>query len=291
MRERIYSIKDLEVMSGIKAHTIRIWEKRYNLLEPDRTDTNIRLYSDADLRKLLNVSFLVNRGYKISKVSTWNDEKISAEILKQQHENADITTYLERMTVYMVNFDGHSFTNITDEIIKRFGFDEAINKVFFPFFEKIGIFWQVGSIFPAQEHYISNLFRQKLIVEIDKLGTTPSDADIMLFYLHENEMHELSLLYYSYLARKKGYQVYYLGQNVPLEDLSRIGIIKSIKFVFTAFINSIETEELENYLVEINKLFDGRKILITGRQLDILKPKIPAGISTVKTYYDFQNLC
>lgn len=291
MRERIYSIKDLEVMSGIKAHTIRIWEKRYNLLEPDRTDTNIRLYSDADLRKLLNVSFLVNRGYKISKVSTWDDEKISAEILKQQHENADITTYLERMTVYMVNFDGHSFTNITDEIIKRFGFDEAINKVFFPFFEKIGIFWQVGSIFPAQEHYISNLFRQKLIVEIDKLGTTPSDADIMLFYLHENEMHELSLLYYSYLARKKGYQVYYLGQNVPLEDLSRIGIIKSIKFVFTAFINSIETEELENYLVEINKLFDGRKILITGRQLDILKPKIPAGISTVKTYYDFQNLC
>jgi len=291
MRERIYSIKDLEVMSGIKAHTIRIWEKRYNLLEPDRTDTNIRLYSDADLRKLLNVSFLVNRGYKISKVSTWDDEKISAEILKQQHENADITTYLERMTVYMVNFDGHSFTNITDEIIKRFGFDEAINKVFFPFFEKIGIFWQVGSIFPAQEHYISNLFRQKLIVEIDKLGTTPSDADIMLFYLHENEMHELSLLYYSYLARKKGYQVYYLGQNVPLEDLSRIGIIKSIKFVFTAFINSIETEELENYLVEINKLFDGRKILITGRQLDILKPKIPAGISTVKTYYDFENLC
>ncbi len=276
-------------MSGIKAHTIRIWEKRYNLLDPDRTDTNIRLYSDNDLKRLLNISFLVYRGYKISKVSTWDEQKLSDEILKQQYANSDVDTYLDRMTVHMVNFDGYSFTRISDEIIQRYGFDEAIRTVFFPFFEKIGVFWQVGSIFPAQEHYISNLFRQKLIVEIDKLDSGLPDADIMLFYLHENEMHEISLLYYSYLARKKGFQVYYLGQNVPMVDLQRLGKVDSIKYVFTAFINSIERSELEKYLVEISKLFKDKKIMITGRQLNILTPQIPSEFSVIESYHDFDK--
>lgn len=290
MRERIYSIKDLEVLSGIKAHTIRIWEKRYKLLDPDRTDTNIRLYSDNDLRRLLNVAFLVNHGYRISKVCTWDEETIANQILDFQKTNPDVETFLDRMTVHMINFDGFAFTNLIDEVIIIYGFDEAVKKIFFPFFEKIGVFWQVGSIFPAQEHFISNLFRQKLIVEIDKLGAGNPDQDIMLFYLHADEMHELSLLYYSYLARKKGYQVYYLGQNVPLDDLVRLGRIEKIRYIFTVFINAIEKEELEKYLVDIKKLFPDRKLFISGLQLKQQKPVIPLGYSVVETYKDFENL-
>lgn len=290
MRERIYSIKDLEVLSGIKAHTIRIWEKRYNLLEPDRTDTNIRLYSDNDLRRLLNVAFLVNHGYRISKVCTWDETAMANEILNLQKTNPDVETFLERMTVHMINFDGFAFKSLAEDIIRIYGFDEAVKNVFFPFFEKIGVFWQVGSIFPAQEHFISNLFRQKLIVEIDKLGAGNPDQDIMLFYLHEFEMHELSLLYYTYQALRKGFQVYYLGQNIPIGDLKRLGRIEKIKYVFTVFINSIEKADLEQYLVDMKSMFPDRKLLISGLQLKQHKPRIPAGFSVVESYKDFESL-
>jgi MerR family transcriptional regulator, light-induced transcriptional regulator len=290
MRERIYSIKDLEVLSGIKAHTIRIWEKRYNLLEPDRTDTNIRMYSDNDLRRLLNIAFLVNHGFRISKVCEMDDAKIAHEIINLQQTTPDDETFLERMTVHMINFDGLSFTRLIKDVIEMYGFDEAVKRFFFPFFEKIGIFWQVGSIFPAQEHYISNLFRQKLIAEIDNLGPGTPDQEIMLFYLHEDEMHELSLLYYSYLARKKGFQIYYLGQNIPMDDLKRLGKMERIKYVFTVFINSIEAEELEKYLFDLREIFSNHKVLISGLQLKQHRPKIPSGFSIIESYKDFEKM-
>lgn len=290
MKERLYSIRDLEILSGIKAHTIRIWEKRYNLLSPDRTETNIRLYSDYDLRKILNVAFLVNQGFKISRVCTWDDARIADEIINLQQENPDSESFMERLTVHLINFDGHSFTRLTEEIISLYGFDEAINRVFFPFFEKIGVFWQVGSIFPAQEHYISNLFRQKLIVEIDRLGPGSPAQDIMLFYLHENEMHELSLLYYSYLARKAGYQLYYLGQNIPIDDLRRLSSLERITSVFTIFINSIEKEELQHYLGDLKAIFAGRKVYISGLQVKNHDPVIPKDFHVIGSYLDFKKM-
>lgn len=290
MKERIYSIKDLEILSGIKAHTIRIWEKRYNLLEPDRTDTNIRMYSDNDLRRLLNISFLVSHGHKISRVSCWNDSQIAEEIIRHQVKNRDENTYMDRLVVHMINFDGLSFSQLTEEIIEIYGFDEAVRLVFFPFFQRIGLFWQVGSIFPAQEHYISNLFRQKILVEIDRLGPGNDSQEIMLFFLHENELHELSLLYYSYLARRKGYQVYYLGQNVPMPDLKRMAHMEKIKSVFTVFINSIEKEELEQYLAELKNVFPGRKMFISGLQLRQHNPVIPDGFHIIESYREFDKL-
>jgi len=287
MKERLYSIKDLETISGIKAHTIRIWEKRYNLLDPSRTDTNIRYYSDSELRKLLNISFLVKHGFRISKVSKWDEQTLSDTIISLENGHTDVHDFLERMTFHLINFDAPAFTRTTEEVISKFGFDDAVHTVFFPFFEKVGLYWQVGSIFPAQEHFISNLFRQKLIVEIDRLGLAEPNSDIIVMYLHENEMHELSLLYYSYLARKRGLQVYYLGQNIPLEDLRRLGKIDKVKYVFTAFINSIEKEALEQYLIDMDEIFGHCKIIITGLQLKIHQPAIPENIFVVESYRDF----
>ncbi len=290
MKERLYSIKDLETISGIKAHTIRIWEKRYNLLEPSRTDTNIRFYSDSELRKLLNVSFLVKHGFRISKVSNWDDQTLASTIVTLENGHTDVHDFLERMTFHLINFDAPAFTRTIEEVIAKFGFEDAVHSVFFPFFEKVGLYWQVGSIFPAQEHFISNLFRQKLIVEIDKLGLAEPESDIMVMYLHENEMHELSLLYYNYLARKRGLQVYYLGQNIPLNDLSRLGKMDKVKYVFTVFINSIDKEELEGYLVDLTKVFGHCKILISGLQLKMHQPAIPSQISVVESYHDFNSV-
>ena len=289
MKATGYSIKDLEVLSGIKAHTIRIWEKRYHLLEPKRTDTNIRFYSDDDLRKMLNVSLLVKNGFKISKVAKWAPEKIKENVLQVTGSKTSENDYIDRLMLHMINFDNISFSRLSDEIIGTLGLEDAVSKVFFEFFVRIGTYWMVGSVFPAQEHYVTNIFRQKLIAEIDKLGDESKKGTSILFFLPENEMHELSLLFYAYMAKKLGYNVIYLGQFVPYEDLLKIQEKVEVEHVFTAFINSIEKEELEQYLVDLKNLFDKQKVFITGWQLQIHQPELPRNVKIVKDYKDFNK--
>jgi MerR family transcriptional regulator, light-induced transcriptional regulator len=289
MNETTYSIKDIEILSGIKAHTIRIWEKRYNLLNPERTETNIRYYTDDDLRKMLNVSLLVRHGFKISKVARWNDEKVRKAILEMNHSGSLESDYVDRLLMCMINFDDAGFIQITNEVIDQMGMEEAISKVFFKLFVGIGTYWQVGSIFPAQEHFVTNIFRQKLIVEIDKLGMSNEKGVTMLFYLPENEYHEMSLLFYSYLAKKYGYHVIYLGQTVPFDDLKKIATQIHFDYIFSAFIHSIQKEELENYLNELKAIFSQQKIFITGGQIPQHNPQLPRNIKVVKDYHDFKK--
>jgi DNA-binding transcriptional MerR regulator len=289
MKEAGYSIKDLEVLSGIKAHTIRIWEKRYNLLIPKRTDTNIRYYSDTDLRKMLNVSMLVRNGFKISKVARMGENQLSENILSLTAQKATESDYIDRLILHMVNFNNKGFYNLASEIIDDKGLEDAVSKIFFDFFVRVGIFWQVGSIFPAQEHYVSGIFRQKLIAEIDKLGIDNTRDSTILFFLPDGELHEMSLLFYSYLARKMGYNVIYLGQFVPFQDLSKIQEHVKIDFVFTAFINSVLKEDLENYLEQLKGLFTDQKIFITGWQLQLHQPGLPRNVKIVKDYHEFKK--
>ena len=289
MKSLGYSIKDLEVLSGIKAHTIRIWEKRYDLLKPERTDTNIRYYDDDDLRKILNVALLVKNGYKISRVSKMEDDAVRDNVLEVTRAKTSEGDYVERLLLHMINFDNISFSRLTDEIIASLGLEDAVSKIFFDFFVKIGTYWQVGSVFPAQEHYVTHIIRQKLIAEIDTLGVGNERNASVLFFLPESELHELSLLFYSYLARKLGYNVIYLGQFVPYEDLKKIQEKVNIDFVFTAFINSITKEDLENYLVDLKSLFARQKVFITGWQLQIHEPELPRNVKIVKDYKEFKK--
>lgn len=289
MNESVYSIKDLEVLSGIKAHTIRIWEKRYHLLNPGRTKTNIRYYTDNDLRKILNVSFLVHKGYKISKVASWDEKQIADKVLSLSEERVSESDFIGQLIVHMVNFDNIGFDRLAGEIIETMGMEEAVSKIFFNFFIRVGTFWQVGSVFPAQEHYVSSVFRQKLIAGIDKLGITNTKGQTILFLLHENEMHEMSLLFYSYLAHKLGYNVIYLGPFVPIEDLSKIQRKVKIDYVFAAFINSILKEDLENYLESLKDIFHHQKVFITGRQLQSPHLRIPRNVKIVKDHSTFKK--
>jgi MerR family transcriptional regulator, light-induced transcriptional regulator len=284
-----YSIKDLEVLSGIKAHTIRIWEKRYNLLEPNRTDTNIRFYTDGDLRRMLNVSLLVKHGFKISKVAEWDNEKLKNTILDVTRIKTSDSDYIDRLLLSMVNFDYRGFIQLTNEIIQKMGIEEAVDKVFFTLFVRIGTFWQVGSIFPAQEHFVTHIIRQKLIVEIDRLENIHKKEATILFYLSENELHELSLLYYTFLALKNSYHVIYLGQTVPFADLQKLNTQVKIDYVFTAFVNSILKEDLEKYLADVKDLFDKQKIFITGGQIQNHNPVLPRNVKVVKDFKDFKK--
>ncbi|WP_167604744.1 MerR family transcriptional regulator [Maribellus sediminis] len=289
MKESGYSIKDLEVLSGIKMHTIRIWEKRYSLLNPHRTDTNIRWYDDSDLKRLLNISMLTKNGFKISKIAGWDDAELRDKVLKISEDKSSDSDYLERFMLLMVDMNTQGFEDLIDEILQKNDIEEAFFDVFFALFERVGTYWQVGSIFPAQEHFVTNLFRQKLITAIDQLKVDRKRGSTMLFFTHEEELHEMGLLFYSYLAKKRGFDIFYLGQSVPFDDLQKISELKTIDFAFTAFTNSIPKEELENYLVQLKDCFPKQKIFVTGRQIQIHSPALPRNVKSVKDFREFQK--
>jgi len=281
-----YSIKDMEHLSGIKAHTIRIWEKRYGLLDPDRSDTNIRSYSDKDVRRILNVALLVKNGYKISAVALFDEQRLQLEVIRINRNSTEPDKNIDQLLFLTVNLDTFGFETLMNLIISQNGFKKTIEQVVFPFFERIGILWQTGSIFTAHEHFVSNLIRNRLIREIGNFESNES-AKSVLFFLRNDEWHELGLLYFNYLAAEAGLRCVYLGQSLPFEDLSNLLTAQKYDFVCTSFIQAIEKAELEQYLANLSFVFNQNKILIAGRQIGLNKPRLPSNMVVVKNSNDF----
>ncbi len=214
-----YSIKELERLSGIKAHTLRIWEKRYNLFEPNRTATNIRFYSDHDLRKLLSVSLLCNNGLKISKIVSMPEEEIKKSILEIQDEAIRNQKRIDDLIFPTVNLDEEFFNCLFAQYVDELGMEKTFTEVIHPFLEKIGVLWLCDEINPVQEHFITHIIRQKLSAAIDHLPMAEKNSPKVMLFLPEGEYHELGLLFLSYLFKKKGARVYYFGQSVPLSQI------------------------------------------------------------------------
>jgi len=262
-----YSIKDLEQLTGIKAHTIRIWEKRYQLIEPERTATNIRFYSDNDLKRLLNVSILNRNGLKISTIVTMCNDEINERIMEISETSHDSDNQIEQLIVAMIELDEHRFERILSTSVIKIGFDDTVVKVLYPFFEKIGILWQIGTIYPAQEHFVSNLLRQKLIIAIDgQSGNARPDSKNFLIFLPSNEWHELGLLFFNYLIKKSGYKVIYLGQSVPFEDLVEVSGKHKVDYLFTSITTPLTRKKYAEYIHQLSTSFKSQKIYITGYQ-------------------------
>lgn len=283
-----YSIKDLEQLTGIKAHTIRIWEKRYQLIEPERTSTNIRYYSDHDLKKLLNVSILNRNGLKISTIVTLKSDEINERILEISETSHDSDNQIEQLIVAMIELDEQRFERVLSTSVIKIGFDDTVVNVLYPFFEKIGLLWQIGTICPAQEHFVSNLIRQKLIIAVDgQSGNIKPGAKTFLMFLPSNEWHELGLLFYSYLVRKAGYRVLYLGQSVPYEDLAGIAGKQHIDFLFTAFTTPLTLKKYSEYIHQLAKDFSSQKIYITGHQTQEYSIVLPENVQQAGKPTDF----
>ena len=217
----VFSIKDLENLSGIKAHTIRIWEKRYNILEPMRTDTNIRLYNVQNLQKLLNITLLHEYGYKISKIATYPEEKIPQlvrEIIsKKNSQNYAITSF----KMAMMNFDQELFFTTFDWLISEKTFSEVFKEHFLPLLKELGLLWQSETITPANEHFMSHLIKQKILIYTESLQILkPTKTDrVFVLSLPLNEIHQIGLLYIQYEILLKGYKTIYLGESMPIENL------------------------------------------------------------------------
>ena len=261
-----YSIKELEHLSGIKAHTIRIWEKRHKIIVPSRTPTNIRTYTDDDLKKIINVSLLNNYGIKISKIAKMSAADINERILQIAELKNDSAIHIDQLIVAMMDMEEEGFEKILGNLILRYGFERTVTEIVYPFLERIGILWQTQNITPAHEHFISNLIRQKIIVAIDSLPIPPKISKKVMLFLPENEMHELGLLFYHYLTRKAGLRTYYLGQSVPHTDLVSIFAAHSPDVLLTS-VTSMLTPSLADYLEQLSNDFPEVTILMSGIQV------------------------
>ncbi len=286
----VYSIKDLEKLSGIKAHTIRIWERRYSVIEPMRSDTNIRKYSDNDLKRILNISILNQNGFKISKIANLDNQQLKERVLDLCLDHSNTNVQIESLVVSMLELNESKFNSVlTTSIIKR-GFENTVEEILFPFLDRIGVLWQAGTISPAQEHFISNLIRQKIIVAIDNEMTTEKNDKQITFFLGEGELHEMGILFYSLIARKEGYGVIYLGMSVPFNDLKAVNQIQKADAFFTSFVTPPSNVELDKLLIKYKKEFPDTPFVISGLQVKSHLDIIPKDFHIVSNATDFKAL-
>ena len=287
----IFSIKDLENISGIKAHTIRIWEKRYNILEPLRTDTNIRTYDSANLQKLLNVVLLNTYGYKISRIAEYPTEKIASivrEIVSEKNANNHA---LNAFKLAMINFDQALFFNTYNSLLSDKSFREVFYEVVIPLMDEIGLLWQSGTITPAQEHFISFLIKQKLLINTERVQILePTRTDkVFVLYLPENEIHELGLMYLNYEILLSGYKTIYLGESVPIDSLMDMRNHFD-NIVYIAYMTIEPTREaVDDYVTEINTKIDdpNSQIWFIGRMAEFIDDtRLPERVSVFKSIAD-----
>jgi MerR family transcriptional regulator, light-induced transcriptional regulator len=284
-----YSIKDLERLSGVKAHTLRIWEQRYEILNPERTTTNIRYYSNDDLKRILNVSLLNNNGFKISNIAKLSEENLLKEVEKYLKRYVNESDQIESLVLSLMDMDETRFETTINNSVIHFGFENTVEKIIFPFLRHMGNMWQVGIISPAQEHYITNLIRQKLIVGLDKVEPQAiRQPKTFLLFLPNQEMHEMGLLYINYLLKVKGHKCLYLGQSVPLEDIVSISASIVPDYLISIFTSIMPDMTLNEFLKVCHEKIKYSKFLISGRLALASEEKLKLPSPQFKVFNDFE---
>ncbi len=264
-----FSIKDLENLSGVKAHTIRIWEKRYDLLKPERSETNIRTYNLNSLQKLLNVSVLNEHGMKVSKIAKLSDDDISSQVKELSIVDDSSQHFMHSFKLAMLTFDQELFDATYNTMLKTFSFREIFQGIFMQLLQDIGVLWVTNTITPAHEHFISTLIQQKLQINIEKVqGTSDASQGTFVLFLPLNEIHDLGLMYIHYELLLKSYKCIYLGQSVPIENLLEVKKVFDKMTFISYFTVSPPNDSVDQYLKEISSLVltdKGEELHIFGR--------------------------
>ena len=275
-----YSIKELEHLSNIKAHTLRIWEQRYGFIRPERTDGNVRAYSSADLKLVLNIALLRENGFKISKIAQMGDSEIRRTVLDISKDLHKSDEQIQALVLAMLDVDEDRFEKVISNNILKQGFESTIVNVIFPFLARIGVMWQTGSINPGQEHFISNLIRQKIIAAIDgQYVDVKPDTQKFILFLPDNELHEISLLFCNYIIRSRNLKSIYLGQTLPISELKKIYNYNEPEFILTVVTSHPGTSEIQNYVKKLEKNFPKSRLLLSGPQ--VVGQDIEVGDTTV----------
>ncbi len=285
-----FSIKDIESLTGIKSHTLRIWEQRFSFIKPKRTETNIRYYDDEDLKLLLNISVLNNHNVKISEIAKMTASEMSNSIIKLSDSSSKFTHQIKDLISSMMSFDELGFHSKLNELINDIGLEKTYINIILPFLTEVGMFWQIGAIHPSHEHFATNIFKQKLFCHIDNQIANKGECNKkFLLFLPETETHSLTLLFANYIIRSRGHDVIFLGQEVPLEDLKNAFKNESLDYIFTVATIShlkIPVQEMLNFLSDN---WPQTQILVSGYQFITSDAKIPSNVHVLKKPDDFIN--
>jgi MerR family transcriptional regulator, light-induced transcriptional regulator len=285
-----FTIKDLENLSGIKAHTIRIWEQRYSFLKPQRTATNIRYYSNLELKMLLNISLLNKYGFKISHINRMSNDELREKTLTLTSAEAQQERIINELIQHTVDMDADNFEQVLDQYIQMRGIEKTITSIIFPFLERIGILWLTDHINPAQEHVISNIIRQKLIVGIDSAVPLITMKTKMLLFLPENEHHELGLLVLQYMLKSRGVKVIYLGASVPVKDLDYVVELKKPDYIYTHLTTVIKEFNFDKFINNLKIRFPHQQIIISGLMAQTFEKKqIPSNFRFLKSFSEVSS--
>ena len=279
-----FTIKDLENLSGIKAHTIRIWEQRYSFLKPERTDTNIRYYCSEDLKKLLNIALLNKYGFKISHIDKMRDEDICEKILSLNQTEAQQERIVNELIRQMVDLDIDQFELTLANYILVRGIERTIIQIIFPFLEKIGILWLTNHINAAQEHLVTNIIRQKLIVGIESVNPILKANKTVLLFLPEGEYHELGLLFMNYLMKSRGVKTMYLGCSVPIKDVECVVKLKKPDYIYCHITTAGKRFNFERFIGNVTNVLPTNPLIISGQLTHTYEKKIPHSITFKKSF-------
>ncbi|MEZ5013821.1 MAG: MerR family transcriptional regulator [Chitinophagales bacterium] len=272
----IYSIRDLEQLSGIKAHTIRIWEQRYGILQAGRTDTNIRFYDESELRHMLQLALLNRHGFKISKLAAMDQKELGEKVQELIDSPQAFSVQIEALVLATIAFDAEKCEKILHTAILQMGLEGAMLKVVLPFLEKLGMLWVAGNVIAAQEHFISQIIRQKLIVAIDgQSSKVQPDAKRFVLFLPNGEWHEINLLFLCFMLRARGQEVFYLGSSVPLQDVIQTGEIRMPDAYYTIITSPPSGYSEKDYLNTLADHFPKSTVYVSGARMQ----DVPRGLS------------
>lgn len=284
-----FTIKDLSNLSGIKAHTLRIWEQRYSFLKPNRTFTNIRYYSNDELKTILNIALLNKYGFKISHIDKMSSQQMSEKIMALNQAEAQQERFVNELIQKMVDLEIESFEEALSTYMAAKGIERTITQAIFPFLEKIGILWLTNHINPAQEHLVSNVIRQKLIAGIEHAKATLRSEKKVLLFLPEGEHHELGLLFVYYILKVRGVAVTYLGANVPFKDLEYVVNFKKPDYLYCHLTSVGQSFNLERFLLNVKQSFKSIPLVVSGQLTQTYEKKIQSPILFKRSFTEVMD--
>ena len=289
-----FSIKDLENICGIKAHTIRIWEKRYGLLTPERTDTNIRTYNMESLKKLLNVSFLVNCGYKISRISKLTPEEVDEYLKSIVSDQTIVDKTFNNMKLAMLNYSNHLFQETLNEARLRFSFNEIFHNILIPFLNEIGMLWQSNTIDSSHEHFITSLIKQNLWSQInDQQNNNKNTGKTYVLFLPLGEINDLCLIFLNNLLLEKGYRTIFLGANISIENLKDLSELQDDLIFLSYFTIAPHANDVNEYLTKFKEKIcapNNHELWAMGHILNEVQIPIDTKIKIIYSFEDFEHL-
>lgn len=263
-----FTIRDIELLTGIKLHTLRIWEQRFDFFKAPRKEINQRFYSNEDLQQLLCISFLHHNGWKVSKIAALSDEEVRKEVTNTELHSTNYKSYIQKLLSAAIDFNEARFLEILNALIKNIGFERMVVEVCYPYLQRVGLLWDTAGVIPAQEHFSIYIIQNRLIRETEKYAALQNGEPEIILFCPENEYHELPLLYLNYLLRKNGWRVLYLGKNSRLADLKEGAALPGIKYLYLHLITNFTGLYIDDYFETLCKAFPDKMILASGKGIE-----------------------